>query len=507
MTIPRFKSSFLDGSAMLCVVTGLLAARTAILIIAAWPFTVDDTYITLRYAKHLAEGRGIVWNLGEHPPVEGYSNFLYVLLGAAAYRIGLDPVVLYKGLGVVALAVSTWLMYRMAREWVAPLPALAPAVLFTSFFGPSWWAVSGLETLAYVALVLGAVASAFTGLGFLAWPAARPAGHRDAWFACSGALVTLAAMTHPEGPVVGVAIGVGILVGTRSWRSAAVFAVTAALPYCIYFLWRWSYFQRLLPNPVYCKGGWGGYPLWLVEDLAVHAAPLLVVMALAGWRRMDARHLVAIVLLLAYLCLLVGVDPILAYGSRHALAPLAVLLAVASGTALARFSPKVGGGITVLAFCVSSLATTGLPGELRDQGLSYASRTEARLGIGRWIDQTMSTGDSYVMGDAGVVTAATERRMIDAYCLNSAVMTLPPIDRSGARYARWVLDQRPGVIVVPSYSRDSLVVHRYMGVFPALTSDDAFVAGYRHVRTVSVAGTIFHYWLYLRRPSASSATP
>ena len=41
---------------------------------AIWPFTIDDMYISLRYANHWAEGYGLVWNIGE-PPVEGYSNF------------------------------------------------------------------------------------------------------------------------------------------------------------------------------------------------------------------------------------------------------------------------------------------------------------------------------------------------------------------------------------------------------------------------------------------------
>ena len=499
----RARLGILDRPTTLYAMAVVLAVRSAILIVAAWPFTVDDAYITLRYAKHLAGGQGLVWNLGERP-VEGYSNFLYVLLGAASYRLGLDPIVVYKALGVVALAVSGWLMYRIARQWVGPLPATAPVIVFTSFYGPSWWAVSGLETLSYVALVLAAAAASFAGLGYRQWPDTRRADRSDGWLVLSGLLVAFAAMTHPEGPVVGIAIAVGILIGTRSWRSVAVFAGAAALPYGLYFVWRWSYFDRLLPNPVYCKGGYEGYPLWLVEDLAVHAAPLMLVMAVAGWRRMDARQLIAIVLVLAYLCLLVGVDPILAQGSRHALAPLAVLVAVACATALARCSSTAGSAATVLLMCVSTLLMLRLPGELRENGLSYARRTEARVGIGRWIDQTIPAGDSYVMGDAGVVTLPTERRMIDAYCLNSAVMTLPPINRSGARYADWILRQNPGVIVVPSYSSDSLEVHPYMGVFPALVGAQVFLTRYQHVRTVSVPGTIFQYWIYVRRPSTGA---
>ena len=50
------------------------------------PITLDDAYITFRYARHLAEGYGLgAWNrTGEH--VEGYSSLLWTLLLAGATR-------------------------------------------------------------------------------------------------------------------------------------------------------------------------------------------------------------------------------------------------------------------------------------------------------------------------------------------------------------------------------------------------------------------------------------
>ena len=51
-------------------------------------FVVDDAYITLRYARHLADGAGAVWNAGER--VEGYTSFLAVVLIASLHRLGLD---------------------------------------------------------------------------------------------------------------------------------------------------------------------------------------------------------------------------------------------------------------------------------------------------------------------------------------------------------------------------------------------------------------------------------
>ena len=37
-----------------------------------WPYTVDDSYITYRYARNTALGHGAVFNAGEK--VEGYSS-------------------------------------------------------------------------------------------------------------------------------------------------------------------------------------------------------------------------------------------------------------------------------------------------------------------------------------------------------------------------------------------------------------------------------------------------
>ena len=44
-----------------------------------YPFLSDDALISLRYASRLLQGKGLTWTDG--PPVEGYSNLLWTLLG------------------------------------------------------------------------------------------------------------------------------------------------------------------------------------------------------------------------------------------------------------------------------------------------------------------------------------------------------------------------------------------------------------------------------------------
>ena len=71
-----------------------------ILLLHGWfyfHYTSDDAYISYRYARNLADGVGLVWNPGEH--VEGYTNFLWVMMLAGIDRIGADIVESGRWLG------------------------------------------------------------------------------------------------------------------------------------------------------------------------------------------------------------------------------------------------------------------------------------------------------------------------------------------------------------------------------------------------------------------------
>src|SRR5690348_12188698 len=69
------------------VALGLLLSLGLLLVhVNVYRFLTDDSYISFRYARNFAHGYGLVFNPGyEH--VEGYSNFLWVVLLAALDRI------------------------------------------------------------------------------------------------------------------------------------------------------------------------------------------------------------------------------------------------------------------------------------------------------------------------------------------------------------------------------------------------------------------------------------
>jgi len=118
------------------------------LFLLAWhhSFIQDDAFISFRYAKNLAEGRGLAWNPGER--VEGYTNFLWVLICALGIKLGMDPVRWTQVLGLILYLFTLILYYRIGliafNGW--RLPAMLHIVLTGTNFSFMSYATGGMET-------------------------------------------------------------------------------------------------------------------------------------------------------------------------------------------------------------------------------------------------------------------------------------------------------------------------------------------------------------------------
>ncbi|MCB9672190.1 MAG: hypothetical protein H6734_22130, partial [Alphaproteobacteria bacterium] len=80
---------------------GLLAA-VGVYVWRAWPSlwtTVDDAWISARYAAQAAAGNGLVYNAGE-PPVEGTTNTLWTLWLVVGHRLDVAPETWMVGSGL-----------------------------------------------------------------------------------------------------------------------------------------------------------------------------------------------------------------------------------------------------------------------------------------------------------------------------------------------------------------------------------------------------------------------
>src|SRR5690242_4850816 len=151
-------------------------------------FTIDDAYISFRYARNLARGLGLVYNPGER--VEGYTNFLWTVLMAAGLRFHVSPEILAKCLGGLAACVSLGMVYLLSRR-IRPfgaIPCIATWLMATSMV-QTGYAMFGLETAFFTCLVL-------AGLELLLRERDRGRG-----FPYSALVFGLAGLTRPEAPM------------------------------------------------------------------------------------------------------------------------------------------------------------------------------------------------------------------------------------------------------------------------------------------------------------------
>jgi arabinofuranosyltransferase len=132
--------------------------RTAFRVHGELYFTlIDDAMVSMRYAHHLAQGHGLVWNVGE-APVQGFTNPGWTLLMAAVHLL---PLPLSKTslvimiVSAVLLVANVLVVHRLCRA-VAPEARYAPWIAggITAFYFPLvFWSLRGMEVGALTLLV------------------------------------------------------------------------------------------------------------------------------------------------------------------------------------------------------------------------------------------------------------------------------------------------------------------------------------------------------------------
>ena len=156
------------------------------------PRTVDDAYITFRYARNLITGHGFVYNPGER--VLGTTTPLYTLLmaGTALLTGSRDfPTLALAGAAAVGL------LYGLGKRFTGHRgPASAAALLWAIAPYSVTFAIGGMETDLTIALLL---ASAYTHIANLS--------------RLMAVLSALALLAHPD-----TAILLGLLWLNRGWE-------------------------------------------------------------------------------------------------------------------------------------------------------------------------------------------------------------------------------------------------------------------------------------------------
>lgn len=297
------------------------------------PFLADDALISLRYSARLLQGHGLTWSDG--PPVEGYSNLLWVLLCAGLGGLGLDLIHAARALGftTAGLALLAVLYVHRPTAPAGALPALAGA-LAMALAGPlAVWSVGGLEQPLLA--------------GLLAWALAH--GMLEARWVSAGVLLGLLCWTRVDGVVLAAGACAGGLLASGLSRDSllrcARLALIPAAATLVQQAFRLSYYGEWLPNSALAKVAFSGRRLHEglhyvgsgLLGLAALSLPALALGALVarhGERGRRVRFLAAPLVLWCAYVVVVGGDSFPAY--RH-LVPVVVILGLLFAEGLGAF--------------------------------------------------------------------------------------------------------------------------------------------------------------------------
>lgn len=206
-----------------------------------WFWLDDDMMISMRYARNLAEGGGLVWTAGyEH--VEGYSNFLWTMVMAGVHlfrpptHLAALPV---RAIAYVLTVASFALSVRLLRIFV-PRGIIAPFVMLAGMLMCQdivLWSVWGFENALLGFLLLVFLVRLFEkGDSF------------GAYFA-----LALVPLTRADGIYLLLANGLVAMVLSKDHRRTILWLVLALLPFAGHMAFRHSYYGDWLPNTYFLK--------------------------------------------------------------------------------------------------------------------------------------------------------------------------------------------------------------------------------------------------------------
>jgi len=211
---------------------------------------IDDAMISMRYARHLAQGYGFVWNVGA-PPVQGFTNPAWTLLMAVPHLLRLPLSMTSLVVMSVSAAILLALIFTVFQisQVLAPQSRHAPlmAATITAFYFPLvFWSLRGMEVGLLALLIVGAVLLAIR-LG----PKSS-----TGQLVVVGVLLALAVATRMDATVQATILALYVLAlagrGAPGGRRY-IPAILAGVALIGVLVWQRAYFGDPLPNTYYQK--------------------------------------------------------------------------------------------------------------------------------------------------------------------------------------------------------------------------------------------------------------
>ena len=238
-----------------------------------WNFTVDDAFISFRYAKNLFLNQEMVFNIGE-APVEGYSNFLWVMWVTLSFVFNIEIVFFSKISGLIFCHLSVLLLYKLAFR-LSKSKNLSSLVILFYVLTPNiaLWSIGGLETSLFSCLLLVSVYFFILDISV----------RKNRIIKLSPFSFLFLSLTRHEGAVLfalTLIFYLYLLIKSNEINiNRRIFLLfcyggTFLLTYAPYFLWRIAYYNNFLPHTFVAKQT--GFDLLLFIERLIFYLPLII---------------------------------------------------------------------------------------------------------------------------------------------------------------------------------------------------------------------------------------
>ncbi|MCK5033357.1 MAG: hypothetical protein KAS18_06975 [Calditrichia bacterium] len=113
--------------------------------------TYEDAFITFRYAENLANGFGLVYNIGEK--VYGTTTPLFAIVLASFKLIGISCITSSLAINLIAEGITSLIVYKFLKDYSNSLIAVFISLLIV--FSPSniSWSIQGMETAFFSSVI------------------------------------------------------------------------------------------------------------------------------------------------------------------------------------------------------------------------------------------------------------------------------------------------------------------------------------------------------------------
>lgn len=202
-------------------------------------FASDDAFITYRYAQNLYFGNGAYYNILDEK-VEGYSNFLYLLLLTPGFMLTSDNIFIYSTiLNTLLLFITLFFFYKLLTRYFTKNYSIIGLGLVG--LNPSVWAnvTTGLETILVILI--------FTVL-WLTLESKRDKLNISLIFFIS----SLAMLARVDGFIFPVIAAIFLFLNNEKQLGLKLF-IFSIIFMLIYALGRYIYYDDIISNTYYAK--------------------------------------------------------------------------------------------------------------------------------------------------------------------------------------------------------------------------------------------------------------